>query len=131
VTATPRYGQSWYVTAPFHDDSEPAGPDVWLVRLHGDIDLDSAPMAAEALHEHIVAPARMVVIDLSGVTFCSSSGLRVLAEAARRAAELSIELRLVGAGRPVRRPMDITGLGTHFLTFTSVASALAHGVPSN
>jgi anti-sigma B factor antagonist len=131
MNVSPHPGQSWFAATPFQVHAEDVQSGVWILRLSGDIDLDTAPEASEAVRANIGPPMRVVLIDLSGVTFCSSAGLRVLAEAANRAFEHSIDLKLVGPGRPVLRPMEVTGLDAHFLTFASVAAALADGVPSN
>ena len=128
--ATPQRGQGWFAATPFRSETERLSQDALMLRLIGDIDIATGEIALADIRRHVQPPARVVLLELSGVTFCSSSGLRVLVEAARVADEYGIDLRLVGAGRPVRRPMDVTGLGTHFLSFTSVAAALAYDRPS-
>jgi anti-sigma B factor antagonist len=50
------------------------------------------------------------VVDLSGVGFVDSSGLRVLIEAHQRAQADSRRLVLSGSTRPVLRLLQITGL---------------------
>ncbi|HZO66623.1 MAG TPA: STAS domain-containing protein [Kribbellaceae bacterium] len=130
TTASPPPGQGWYAATPFRAEPEPIAPGVCLIRLSGDLDIDTSDIASEAVRANVAPPARIVVLDLSGVTFCSSSGLRVLVAAAREAAAHGIELRLAGAGRPVRRPMQVTSLDIQFLSFSSVAAALAHGTTS-
>ena len=130
MTANPRPGQGWYPATPFRAEPEPIAPGVRLLRLSGDLDLDTTDIASEAVRVNVAPPARIVLLDLSDVTFCSSSGLGVLVVAAREAAAHGIDLRLVGAGRPVRRPMQVTGLDSQFLSFSTVAAALAHGTTS-
>jgi anti-sigma B factor antagonist len=129
TSATPQRGQGWYAATPFRSETERPAPGVLILRLVGDIDIATAEAAVAAIRRHVGPPASIVLLELSGVTFCSSSGLRVLVEAARLADEHGIDLRLVGAGRPVQRPMDVTGLGAHFLSFTSVTAALAYNRP--
>ena len=75
----------------------------------------------------IAPPAGVVLLDLSAVTFCSSSGLRVLIQASQHAAETGVELRIIGAGRPVLRPLQVTGLDRHLRVFSTTADALAAG----
>jgi anti-sigma B factor antagonist len=131
MTANHRPGQGWYAATPFRAEPEPIAPGVCLIRLSGDLDLDTSEIASEAVRVNVAPPTRIVLLDLSGVTFCSSSGLRVLVAAGSEATAHGIELRLVGAGRPVRRPMQVTGLDAQFLSFSTVAEALAHGTTSD
>ncbi len=126
MSAAPQRGQGWFAATPFRSETERLTPDAHMLRMVGDIDIATAETALADIRLHVRPPASVVLLELSGVTFCSSSGLRVLVEAAQLADEHGIDLRLVGAGRPVRRPMDVTGLGAHFLSFTSVAAALAY-----
>ena len=130
MATAPASGQGWYAATPFRAEPEAIAPGVCLLRLSGDLDIDTAELASEAIRANVCPPARIVLLDLSGVTFCSSAGLRVLT-AARKAATQGIDLGLVGSGRPVRRPMQVTGLDAHFLFFGTVAEALAHGTPSD
>jgi anti-sigma B factor antagonist len=107
--------------------SEELEPGVLLVRLSGEIDIATTETAAEAIRAAVAPPIRLVLIDVSAVTFCSSAGLGNLVEARRLAGEHDISLALVGVGRPVDRPLEITGLGPHFSIFASVQDALRHG----
>jgi anti-sigma B factor antagonist len=49
----------------------------------GELDLASAPQMAAALGQRIAAGAGDVVVDLSGLQFCDSTGLSVFVEAHR------------------------------------------------
>ncbi|WBQ04825.1 STAS domain-containing protein [Kribbella sp. CA-293567] len=99
-------------------------PGVLVVRLSGEIDIATTEPAAEAIRAAIAPPARLVLIDVSAVTFCSSAGLGNLVEARQLAGQHGIDLALVGVGRPVDRPLTITGLGRDFSIFASVEDAL-------
>ncbi|MEV8376712.1 STAS domain-containing protein [Kribbella sp. NPDC056861] len=102
---------------------EPA-PGVLVVRLSGEIDIATTELAAEAIRAAVAPPARLVLIEVSAVTFCSSAGLGNLVEARQLAGQHGIDLALVGVGRPVDRPLSITGLGRDFAIFASVEDAL-------
>jgi anti-sigma B factor antagonist len=77
--------------------------------LVGEIDSHTAPALAERLSE---APETLV-IDLAGVSFIDSSGLRILVEAhqARLDADASLTLRSPSAA--VQRLLEISGLSSH------------------
>lgn len=76
----------------------------------GEIDAHTAPLIAEALAGSDQDP---LVVDLSGVEFVDSSGLRVLLEAhqARTAAGTSLVLSEPSAA--VRRVFDIAGVNAY------------------
>ena len=79
------------------------------VSLEGELDLSCAPRMEEhftAIDEQ--APAR-VVVDLSGLAFLDSSGLRVLLLADARAREHSYELVLLAGRESVQRVFEMTG----------------------
>jgi anti-sigma B factor antagonist len=79
------------------------------VSLQGEFDLASARQVEEhfaAIDEQ--APAR-VVVDLGGLEFIDSSGLRMLLLADARAREHSYELVLLEGPKPVQRVFEMTG----------------------
>lgn len=79
------------------------------ISLQGEFDLASA----RQMEEHFAsideqAPSR-VVIDLGGLAFIDSSGLRVLLLADARARERGYELVLLPGQEPVQRVFEMTG----------------------
>jgi anti-sigma B factor antagonist len=88
--------------------------DTATLVLQGELDIASAP----ALEEHLGtieedAPPR-VVIDLGGVAFIDSTGLRVLLQANARAAERAHELVLRPGAAAVQRVFETTGVSAAF-----------------
>lgn len=79
-----------------------------VVVAEGQIDSHTSPSLDEAL-EAIDAGA-FVSINLSGVTFVDSSGLRVIVRAHKRQAKGGGALTIVEPSEPVARLLDITGL---------------------
>jgi anti-anti-sigma factor len=104
--------------------TEELQPGVRLIRMSGEIDIASTDLAARAIRAAVVPPVRLVLIDLTAVTFCSSAGLGNLVEARQLAGQHGIDLALVGVGRPVDRPLSITGLGGQFRIYASAEDAL-------
>jgi anti-sigma B factor antagonist len=81
----------------------------------GEIDLYTAPR----LHGELVTalagdqPVRLV-IDMSGVEFCDSTGMNVLLAAHRRAHEQGGDLELAAPRPGVRKILQVTGLESVF-----------------
>ena len=127
MSDSPHDGHGWYGAAPLQAETESVAPGVQLIRISDDLDIDTCVAASEMIRAEIAPPAGVVLLDLSAVTFCSSSGLRVLIQASLHAAETGVELRIIGAGRPVLRPLQVTGLDRHLHVFSTTADALAAG----
>ena len=89
---------------------DPDGPGV--LKVDGDIDMAAGPILRKALLEQ--EEQGNVVLDLTGVSFIDSSGLRTLLDAARRAEERGDSLTLRSAGPEVRRLLEITGTTSKF-----------------
>jgi anti-sigma B factor antagonist len=96
------------VSSRFHDDHT-------IVTIRGEIDLYTAPR----LHSELAGllaedmPAR-VVIDMSGVEFCDSTGMNVLLSCLRRARERGGELEIAAPKPAVRKILQVTGLDSVF-----------------
>lgn len=97
--------------------------DVTVVHVGGEIDLYTAPQPGAALHEQITTGHTHLVVDLIGVSFMDSSGLRVLLQALRAARSRDGSLRLVCASERILKVLGITGLDKLFAISSSVAAA--------
>ncbi|MEV4659694.1 STAS domain-containing protein [Micromonospora sp. NPDC049301] len=75
------------------------------LRLSGDLDYDSAPELIAAADE-LRGDHQQLLIDLTGVSFCDSSGLSALLVVHRAAGAI----RLTGVSRILQRMLDRTGL---------------------
>jgi anti-anti-sigma factor len=69
------------------------GPDARVVTVTGEVDALTAPTLAACLSAQL-AVAQVVVVDLDGLKFLASAGLRVLFEANELAIEQGRHLRL-------------------------------------
>ncbi|MEU4603317.1 STAS domain-containing protein [Kribbella sp. NPDC023972] len=123
MTSQPEPRDGEMIKTTFDAVTEELEPGVLLVRLSGEIDIATTDFAAESIRAAVAPPARLVLIDVSAVTFCSSAGLGNLVEARNLAGQHNITLALVGVGRPVDRPLSITGLGGQFRIFSTVDEA--------
>lgn len=78
--------------------------------LTGDLDPATAPRLQAAIDDHADG-AQAIVLDLAGVSFLDSSGLRVLVAANEALRGRGIALTLRSPSDNVRRLLDLTGLG--------------------
>lgn len=124
VTSDPRGQDGELIRTVFGAVTEEPQPGVRVVRLSGEIDIATTELAARAIRTAVTPPARLVLIDVSAVSFCSSAGLGNLVEARQLAGQHAIELVLVGVGRPVDRPLTVTGLSGQFRIFASAEEAI-------
>jgi anti-sigma B factor antagonist len=86
-----------------------------IVIAAGEIDLYTAPR----LHSELAAvidnaPASRIVVDMSGVEFCDSTGMNVLLSSLRQARERGGELELAAPRPAVMKILQVTGLDSVF-----------------
>ncbi|MEQ1874085.1 MAG: STAS domain-containing protein [Ilumatobacteraceae bacterium] len=83
--------------------------DGWTVT--GEIDAHSAPALATAFGD--LPDVTQLVADFAGVTFMDSSGLRVLLDAAMKAAAAGKTFAIAHPQPAIRRVVEISGLTEH------------------
>lgn len=85
-----------------------------IAELVGDIDGKTASGVLDALAP-IVSTGKGMIVDMSGVGYMSSAGLRMLLTLYRQAAASKSQLVLVGLSEEIKETMDTTGFLTHFI----------------
>jgi anti-anti-sigma factor len=103
--------------------SDRDGDGFTVVTIRGELGIVAVPALREQLLILLSSGANRIVVDLSQVTFCDSSGLAVLVGASRRASLLGGVLRLAAVPPNVLTVLRLTGLDTHFETFAAVPAA--------
>lgn len=93
---------------------------VTVLRVTGEVDSAAAPYLRAHLSVATTDSSVVLVVDLSDVTFMSCSGLLPLLEAQARVGD---RLWLRDLSRPVRRLLDITGLGPTFSVLGGTADS--------
>jgi anti-anti-sigma factor len=88
-------------------------PDRVVLRLHGELDLASAPFLQSEIEGAQAAETALVVLDLDELEFIDSTGLRIILAAHERSRERSQTLALTRGSQQVRRLMSITHAGEH------------------
>ena len=81
-----------------------------VVSVGGEVDLETATRLGDAALAALRDLSSHLVLDLSGVSFMDSTGLKVLLSLQRSAALAGGSLTVAGATRPVRRILALTGL---------------------
>jgi anti-sigma B factor antagonist len=104
--------------------SEEGKGGAWVIAASGRIDSNTAGDLEGVL------PARVqdndaTVMDLGGVSYVSSAGLRVLLKGAKTARATGHRLVLAGLAPSVREVFDISGFSAIFAIEADVESALA------
>jgi anti-sigma B factor antagonist len=94
---------------------------VAVLAVRGELDLASAPLVKQAL-EHAGAPGATVRLDLGGIEFMDSTGMRAIIEATRQAAAGGWTLQLGRAPAAVQRVFSVSGI-ERLLPFDPPASA--------
>jgi anti-sigma B factor antagonist len=94
--------------SPFEIHTELNG-DAARLTLAGELDMATAPRVEEAIAAVLAKGARDVIVDLSGLAFVDSSGLRVLITLNDRAAAEAWTLGLIRPSAPSLSVFQITG----------------------
>lgn len=106
------------------------GRDREIVRVRGELDLESGPRLREFLAREMGRHDVAFIVDLTRVTFIDSSGLHALVASLRRAQLLNRPFSLVlDAGGHVQRLLEVTGLGPMFTIAPSATLPSVEGAP--
>jgi anti-sigma B factor antagonist len=95
--------------------------DLAIISATGEIDTGSVRLLQRELWQDWPA---CLVLDLSGVTFFGSAGLRAMEGAVSRACAERRRLAIVSAARAVVRPLRIFGIDTRVGVYPILADAL-------
>lgn len=97
---------------------------ITVLQASGRIDSMNAPQLADTFNTHINAGQIHLVLDLAGVDYMSSAGLRELVNALKKLKKVAGDLRLAQPSKRVREVMEMAGLDTIFLIFDTSAEAI-------
>ena len=106
-------------------EERPAGSDIVVFVLHGEVDLHVSPELRARLTGAIESGASNVVVDLSRVTFLDSMALGVLLGALKLLRAHDGELRLVVPTPELRRIFELTLLDEVFVLARTRQEAFA------
>jgi anti-anti-sigma factor len=92
--------------------------------MRGSLDLDSVTVLTTTLEQVLDRPAPRIVVDLSGVEFCDSTGLSAFVVGHNRARAAGGWLRLAAPGEWMSGLLDTVGLTGRLGVYPTVAEAL-------
>lgn len=102
--------------------ADPAGP--CLITASGELDYHTGPRLRACLDDAPLESGAVLVLDLSGITYCDSTGVSVLAHAYQRTEAVGATIALAGAAPAIFRLLSFTGLDRLFPSYDSVELAL-------
>jgi anti-anti-sigma factor len=92
--------------------------------LEGDLDIATTPALRRRLFSVLGPGVRLLIIDLSGVSFCGVAGLAVLIGTQRRARGRGITVRLAAPRPQMAKLLRVTGLDRSFTICATLDDAL-------
>jgi len=95
-----------------------------MARLTGELDIATIRTVREGLLSMLLSAARLLVIDLSEVSFCDVAGLAMLIDMQRRASRRGITVRLAAPRPQLARLLRATGLDRSFTICATVGDAV-------
>jgi anti-sigma B factor antagonist len=96
---------------------------VMVVEMAGDIDSNTTPQAQEQILP-LVQPGAKILLDMSGVEYMSSAGLRMLLSTYRQVSRQNGGIVLVGLAEEIKDTMSVTG----FLNFFMIRDTVDEGL---
>jgi anti-sigma B factor antagonist len=91
----------------------------------GDLDHHTAPRMRAVLDGITMAEGDALVLDLTGLTFCDSTGVSILIAAHQRVHDARASLALAGLHDDIAHVFRIMGLDRLFTSYASVEKAVA------
>ncbi|MEU5691785.1 STAS domain-containing protein [Actinosynnema sp. NPDC020468] len=96
-----------------------------LVEVRGEVDPSTGPAVRAVLTAQFDRLPAALVVDLTKTRFLTAAGVNALLEAARLADRRGVPFAVAADGRPVLRPLRITGADRAFATRPTVHQAFS------
>jgi len=90
-----------------------------VLQLDGELDLASAPLLQSEIENAEAGDTSLVVLDLQGLEFIDSTGLRIILAAHERSHERGHGFALTRVQQQVQRLLTITRVGEHLRVIAS------------
>jgi len=99
--------------------------DVVIVKLAGRLDSSAAQSAEESFVQMLGGGASRLAVDMSGLEYISSAGLRVLLVVAKKVQQANGKMALFGLLPNVREVFSVSGFDKIFAIQADVDAAVA------
>lgn len=90
-----------------------------ILTLTGELDMASAPLLQSAVEGADLDARERVVVDLKGLEFVDSTGLRVILALRKLCSERGQELAVTQGSQQVQRLLSVTGVADHLTIISS------------
>ena len=97
-----------------------------VVSAHGRITATTAPEFEKGLAAPLDKGQRILIVDMSGVGYISSAGLRIILQTAKKLKAQQGDLLLASLQSTVKEIFEMSGFLSIFKTFDTVENALDH-----
>jgi anti-sigma B factor antagonist len=94
---------------------------VQLVEVIGRVDNDSTATLDQSVEEALASGRNQIILDLSGVQYMNSAGLRELVQLWKRVQKTGGTLIVANPSERVKRVLDLVGLETVFRIYSDPA----------
>lgn len=100
-----------------------ATPTGLVLALVGELDSSTAPKAQEAIRQLTLRTGDQLIVDLSGLEFCDSSGIAALIAARSLAGRAGATIALAAVPRHLGKVLGLLGLADLFDTLPTAEHA--------
>jgi anti-sigma B factor antagonist len=97
---------------------------VAVIRFHGNLDTNSAPEGQQSLNKIIDDGGSKLLVNLAGVDFVSSAGLRILLVTAKRLGSAGGDMRISNLNEVVDEVFEMSGFSTILDVYETESQAL-------
>ncbi|MET8868860.1 STAS domain-containing protein [Nonomuraea sp. NPDC004580] len=104
---------------------QPHSARIHVLVVSGDLDHHTSSRLQAALDDVTLAPGDALVVDLSALTFCDSTGVSILVTAHQRAREAGARAALAGLAPDIAHVFKIMGLNRLLSFHDTTADAIA------
>ena len=95
-----------------------------VVSISGKLDAVSSSEAEKSLEQTLAGKPAKLLLDLSGLEYISSAGLRILLVAAKKSRQQSCAIALCSLNSKVREVFDLSGFSSIFTIFDTEQIAI-------
>lgn len=99
-------------------------PNSLVVFVAGKIDASNSPKIEKEIATYTATVQKIVILDLQGLEYMSSAGLRVVLISAKHLKAKGQDLLISGLQGPVKDVFELSGLYSIFKIFQTVEDAL-------